>query len=372
MNRKVRIILTCGVAALVAILIAWRVLSGSADSSESETAAESLTVQLVSPRLEDWQQSVDASGPITPWQEMVVSSETGGLQVAELFVDVGATVSREQVLARLSDESLGMDLREQRAAVSEATVTLQQASSELRRARAVEEIGLSKQQVEGYAFAERRAQAALESAKARLNTIELRLEQTTIRAPDDGYVSSRSAVVGEVAPAGSELFRMVRQGRLEWRPELDGKQLSAVEAGQTVRIQLPTGTKIDGVVREVGPTLSQDTGRALVYVTLPQAGEAKPGMFASGSILLGAQPALTVPEAAVVPRDGRSYLYLVDGDATVHSRVVETGRRHEGRVEILSDLDPQARIVARGGAFLSENAKVRVADELPPQGGSRE
>ena len=173
LNRKLRNSLVVGAIALVVLLVLWRATSGKED--QAETTAEVLTVQIISPQREEWPQSVRVSGPITPWQEVIVGSETGGLQVDAVLVDVGASVRRGQVLARLSGDSLQMELREQRAAVAEAAVTLEQSASELRRARAIVDIGLSKQQVEGYAFAEQRARAALESAKARLDTIELKL-----------------------------------------------------------------------------------------------------------------------------------------------------------------------------------------------------
>lgn len=360
MNRKLRNGLIVGVIAAVVALIVWRGMSGKQE--QAETTTEVLTVQIVSPQKEEWPQSVRVSGPITPWQEVIVGSETGGLQVSAVLVDVGASVRQGQVLARLSEDSLRMELREQQAALAEATVTLQQSSSELRRARAVEDIGLSKQQVEGYVFAEQRARAALESAKARLDTTALQLRQTRIVAPDDGIVSSKSAILGNVAQAGAEMFRLVRHGRVEWRPEVDGNQLAAVEPGQTAEIQLSTGDKVTGQVREAGPTLSENTGRATIYVSLPY-GSAKPGMFGSGVIYFGSSPAVTVPESALVSRDGRSYLYFVDTQRKVRSQVVQTGRRQGGRVEILTEIDPSARVVERGGAFLSEDVQVRIADD---------
>lgn len=361
MNRKLRIGVI--VTAVVALgLVAWRILSGGAGSSEDTRTASALTVQVVAPQTQTWPQTVVASGPLTAWQEVVVSPETGGLRIAELLVDVGAKVERGQLLARLADDSVRMDLRKQEAAVAQAAVSLDQAASDLKRARVVEDSGaLSEQQFEEYRVAEAKARASLSSARAELDAINLELKQTRIVAPDDGYVSSKSAVLGNVVNAGAELFRLVRKSRVEWRPELDARQLSLVQTGQSVGVVLPSGAQVLGEVREVGPTLSEKTGRAIVYVSLPTGSAARPGMFANGEIALESKSAVTLPQSSIVSRDGRSYIFLVDAQDKVSSHVVTTGRRQGDRIEILTPIDGKARVVASGGAFLSENAQVTVA-----------
>lgn len=360
MKRRTWIICIASAAALLLAAFLLQRRDAGQDSDEAEVAA--LTVEVTSPVEEQWPQQIKVSGPITAWQEVVVSPETGGLQVTELLVDVGAVVQRGQTLARLSGDSVRMDLRKQQAAVGEARATLDQADSELRRARIVEASGvLSKQQLEQYFYTAARAKATLASAIAGLNSIELRLRQTQVVAPTDGYVSSKSAVVGDVANAGVELFRLVREGRVEWRPELDAAQLGGLAIGQRAEIWLPGGQQVSGIVRDIGPTLSGETGRAVAYVRLEDNTAVAPGLFASGQIVIGQTPATTLPEAAVVARDGRTYVYLVDPQERVYSQVVNVGRRLHQRVELLTTLPDDARVVSSGGAFLSERSRVRVA-----------
>jgi hypothetical protein len=83
-------------------------------------------------------------------------------------------------------------------------------------------------------------------------------------------------------------------------------------------------------------------------------------MFASGNIETGERVALTLPQAAVVMRDGRAYVYVVGTDNRVNGKPVKTGRRRGDAVEIVSGIDAKARVVASGGAFLSEGATVTV------------
>jgi RND family efflux transporter MFP subunit len=364
MKNPVNRSLTTGAIVLAAILaaaaVAWAARPAVPTSVPDANTASVLSVSVVTTRTESWPEVVQGSGPLAAWQEIIVSPETGGLRIAELLVDVGASVKRGQLLARLADDGLQADLRKQQAAVAQARATLEQAVSNLQRARMVEGSGaLSAQKVEEYRITVATSLGSLASADAELDSIALKLRQTRILAVDDGIVSSKSALLGNVVSAGAELFRLVRQGRVEWRPELDARQVAALRAGQIARLTLPGGESAEGRVRLVGPTLSTSTGRATVYVSLPAGSAVRPGMFASGTIALDARVAQTLPQTAVTLRDGRAYVYLLGPDNKVSSRPVTTGRRQGNRVEV-DGVPAGARVVADGGAFLSEGAQVTV------------
>ncbi|MCE4554697.1 efflux RND transporter periplasmic adaptor subunit [Roseateles cellulosilyticus] len=329
--------------------------------ASAATAPSVLTVEVVSPTSQSWPQTVQANGALAAWQEVVVSPETGGLRIAELLVDVGARVKRGQLLARLADESLQNDLSKQQALVAQAQASLDQAVSNVQRAKQVESAGgLSAQAIEQYRITEATSRASLASAKADLAATQLKLRQSRITAPDDGLVSSRTGVLGNVVNAGTELFRLVRQSRVEWRAEVDARQLAVIKEGQRANVSLPTGQTVEGRVRLVGPVLSTNTGRALVYVGLPTDSVARVGMFADGVFELPVRPALTLPQSALVARDGRDYAYLVDANGKVRSVVVTVGRRQQQRVEVLAGVPANALVVASGGAFLSDGARVTV------------
>lgn len=357
-------------AALSLSLTACNPPASPAEGAASTTAAAQsqasspsvLTVNVVTPTTEPWPQAIQANGNLAPWQEIIVAPETGGLRIAELLVDVGARVKRGQLLARLADDSLRNSRRKQQALVAEAEANLEQAVSNVRRAKMVETTGgLSAQSIEQYRISEATSRASLASAKADLAAVELQLRQTRIVAPDDGTVSSKTAALGNVIAAGTEMFRMVRQSRVEWQAEVDAKQLGRIEVGQPATVTLPGGGTTSGQVRLIGPVLSTDTGRATVYVSLSADSPARVGMFVSGTLALGVQPALSLPQSALVARDGRDYVYLLGDDHSVQSAPVTVGRRQQGRVELLGGLAANAQVVASGGAFLSDGVKVTVA-----------
>jgi multidrug efflux pump subunit AcrA (membrane-fusion protein) len=85
-------------------------------------------------------------------------------------------------------------------------------------------------------------------------------------------------------------------------------------------------------------------------------------MFANGEIAVGNNQALTLPQSAVMLRDGYAYVLRVGADSKVSEAKVQAGRRVGDRIEIVSGLDPAARVVASGGAFLSDGDSVHVVD----------
>jgi RND family efflux transporter MFP subunit len=327
-----------------------------------------LTVTVTTPQRATVATSVAANGNIAAWQEAIVGAESNGMRLAEVLVNVGDAVRKGQVLARFDTAMANADLAQSRAAVAEAEANLAEAAANAQRARDLQPSGaLSAQQVAQLLTAERTAQARLEAVKAAQQVQQLRLEQAQVLAPDSGVISARSATVGAVVPAGSELFRLIRQGRLEWRGEVAATELAQIRRGQTVSLGASgAGVPVTGTVRQVAPTVDAATRNALVYVDLPDTGgRLKAGMFARGEFATGSSTALTLPQAAVLLRDGFSYVFAVSADNRVAQIKVSTGRRSGDRIEILQGLDDKARVVASGGGFLADGDTVRVVATAP-------
>jgi len=347
-------------ALLGAVMLSLAAL-GACSPKNAGPAPASLTVELVKPQPLTWPQQIRASGGLLAWQEAIISAQTGPLRIDSLRADVGAWVRRGQVLAILSRDTVMADRERLRAAVAEAEANLAQADSDVDRAGQVGASGaLSAQQIQKYTVTQRTAQAALAQQRAQLRSTEIQLAQTEVTAVDDGVVSSRSALLGKVVNSGDELFRLVRQGRVEWQAELDAQQLSRVKAGQSAEISLPGGETIVGKVRLVSPTLNTSTSRGVAYVSLPPSSPARAGMYGSGVIDIGAVEAMTLPDTAVVMRDGRAYVFVVGADKRAHRRAVTTGARRGGRIEI-SGLGGDVSVVKSGAAFLADGATVLVS-----------
>ncbi len=185
-------------------------------------------------------------------------------------------------------------------------------------------------------------------------------------APDNGVISARSATVGAVLPAGQELFRLIRQGRLEWRAEVASSELARLRPGMSVRVAPAGGAPVTGTLRQVAPTVDAQTRNALVYVDLPPSADARAGMFARGEFEIGNAAALTLPQSAVLLRDGFSYVLRVGADeghaAQGATRPAQRRPHRDHRQAWRRD----ARVVAAGGGFLSDGDAVRVVDAAAP------
>jgi RND family efflux transporter MFP subunit len=309
---------------------------------------------------------LSANGNVAAWQEASIGAEISGLRLTEVLVNVGDVVQRGQVLARFATEAVQSDVAQARAAVAEASAHAQEASANADRARALQNTGVfSGQQINQYLTAEQTAKARVESVKAGLAAQLLRLQYAEVRAPDGGVISARLATVGAVVGAGTELFRLIRQGRLEWRAEVSSVELARLRPGTMVTVLAASGSELKGRVRMVAPTVDPQTRSGLVYVDLPSqssgASSFKAGMFARGEFDLGNSPALTVPQQAVVVRDGFSYVFRLNADQRVSQLKVQTGRRIGERVELLEGVGAETLLVASGAGFLNDGDLVKVA-----------
>ena len=323
-----------------------------------------LTVQVVLPTSTSLERTVKANGSLAAWQEAIVGAEAQGLQISEVRAHVGDAVQRGQVLATLQSTTVRAELAQAEATLAEATANATEAAAQAQRARSLQQQGFfSAAQLTQALSAEAAAAARLQSARALVQLQQHRLAQTEVRAPDAGLISARSATVGAVVSPGVELFRLIRQGRLEWRAEVTATELGDIRAGASVRLTAASGQTLSGRVRTVAPSVDPQTRQALVYVDLQgPTGSARAGMFARGEIVLGSSSARTVPQSAVVVRDGFSHVFSVGADQRVTQHKVQTGRVQGGQIEVLSGLPEGAKVVASGGAFLNHGDAVRVAD----------
>jgi len=319
-----------------------------------------LTVTAVHPEIRDWGQKIVATGNVQPWQEALIGAEVSGLRLVEINADVGDTVRRGQVLARFADEVVVNEVAQQRAMLEEARAKLAEAEANEAGAQKLKDsAAMSTQEITQYRTAAQSARAQAQIAEARLQSEQLRLNYTRVTAPDDGVISARAATLGAVMQNGGELFRMIRLGKLEWRAELPEGQLRSVKQGHKVSLKAASGLVATGTVRRVSPVVDVQTRNGMVYVDLAGTPGLKAGMFAQGEFVLGTLAALTLPQAALVVRDGYSYVYRIGAGQRVTQVKVIAGRRVDDRIEV-SGIKPDDLLVAEGAGFLNDGDTVRV------------
>ncbi len=364
------IVVAIAIFLIAGIAVGAYLFTTKADKKTIAVGKPALTVNTVKPQMSELGIKLTANGSIAAWQETIVGAEVNGMRLNAVRVNVGDQVIRGQELATFAPEAVEAELAQQRASVAEAEASAAEAQSNAERARTLEASGaLSAQQINQYLTAAKTADARVAAARAIANSAQIKLKNTRVLAPDSGVVSARTATVGAVVQSGQELFRLIRNNRLEWRAEVTAAELDKVRVGQTVALTTPGGKLVTGKVRMLAPTIDVQTRNTIVYVDLPKTDDARAGMFAKGEFALGQSSALTVPQQAVVVRDGFSYVFVIQPSAdeknNAQSRVaqskVSTGRRAGERVEITEGLKADQLIVGAGAGFLNDGDLVGIA-----------
>jgi HlyD family secretion protein len=362
--------------ALVALLVAGGVIvalngrptdrgarrPAAAASSSSREAVLTVTAAELHPV--DVERTVTINGSIFAWQEVIIAPEVGGYRVAEVKVDVGDRVKRGQTLVELSTALLDAELATKKATLAQREAQLVTDAAALERGDSLKGMNLiSQADYDKLKSAALVSRAGVESAKADVDTSTLRLKFTNVTAPDDGVITARTVTVGQIAQAGSEMLRLLRNGRIEWRGEAPESRLAELKAGQPVKISTADGAVFNGSIRVVAPTIQAGNRTGLVYVDLPPNERLRPGMFARGDIAISHAMAFTVPLQSVVSADGYSYVFVLKHDNHVERRRVDTGGVHNSEIEVSNGLEAGDMVVGKGAGFLKDGDLVDVSSE---------
>jgi len=277
-------------------------LAGNSKAEQTATAASrpALTVRTTALREDKWARTIAANGSIIPWQETIISAQVQGLRIAEVKVSIGDQVQQGDVLVTLDNFI--------------------------------------------------RSGNGTDAPQGR------------IVAPDSGIISVANANVGSMPQSGTELFRLIRKGRMEWRPELTAEELMMIRKGMSVEIELGEGRFIKGTVRAISPSVNMQTRYGYALVALPDSEGIVAGAFARGTFdISGGRKTLhTLPQSAVMQRGSMAYVLVVGKDSRVHEQVVTIGQRKGDRVQIREGLKADEPVVESGGSFLTEGDVVQI------------
>jgi RND family efflux transporter MFP subunit len=334
--------------------------SADKNATPMQTARAALSVALVSPTEASVIRDIRADGNIIAWQEANVGAEMMG-RIESVKVQVGDEVKRYQELARFSIAIETADHGQKVAAAAQKKASYDEAKAAAERAHKLKEQGfMGEQMLFQYDTEAATAKARMEEANAARDADALRLANGVVRATASGTISRVDAVAGTIVAAGAPLFRLIQDGRLEWRAQVTAAEMNRIKAGMKASVSLGDGVSVAGKVRAVAPTVDAQTRTGLIYVDIDPSPNARAGMYVSGQIQAGQSTALLLPQTALVLRDGFSYVMQVDAKNRIKQTVVQLGQRQGDAIEILSGLDAHARVVASGAAFLNDGDTVTV------------
>ena len=398
-----------------------------------------LTVAVQSAREVPLSVHLSLTGSVSAIDPLTIGAQATGLQIVSVPVEEGTFVRRGQVLASLDSSVLRAqleaararlvgsqatsqkalqpnrpeeltamaqavsqarsDMAQREAMVAQAKATLLNANDTARRYRTLFAQGaVSQQDMENQVIASRTASAAVDAAKANLQSaqhaleqtqqraqmgmsggrredivvaqataaenaatvhqLQTQIEQTIIRAPDDGLVTKRDAHIGDITSPGKTLFEMVRKGQLELRAQISERDLPRVKVGNTATVT--SGSyNATGTVWQISPTVDPTTRLGIARISIPMQSGFKPGMFANANVLSSVQPAVMVPDSAVLSDGLATHVFVYD-NGIVRKRVVTTGEKANGTTQILTGVRLGESVVISGAGFLNDGDPVRL------------
>jgi RND family efflux transporter MFP subunit len=323
-----------------------------------------------------------ASGYVVPRRKAVVSSKIQG-RLADLRVEEGSRVREGEILARLESADFEAQVRVAQAQVQRAEADLAEA---VRQARLTGQLArekvLSQDALDAAQSRVRIAEAALAQARADLSLNEALYRNTVIRAPFTGVVVKKMAEVGEsVAPIPPGVNISTSSGAIVALADLDTLEVEAdVSESNVARLgpEQPAEVTVEAfpeqryraVLRQIIPTADRTKATVQVKVTILDKDPAlRPEMTAKvtfvnpesrAAAIAPEVPAITVPQEAVVTRDGRSYVFEVDGGRARRRAVVTGSPGRQGQIVVLEGLAGSETLVARPPESLRDGDRVKV------------
>lgn len=322
-----------------------------------------------------------ASGYIVARREAVISAKIQGL-LKELDVDVGSTVGRGQVIARLQSSEFDSRILDSKAGIQVAQTALDENRRQLGIADELAHVKvLSRDQRDAAESRVKAAEAALSVAQANLTTQEVLKEDTVIRAPFGGMVVKKMAEIGEsVSPIPPGVNISTSSGAIVAVADIDHLEVEvdisesnvgklAADVRAEITVQAFPERKYQGSLRQLVPTADRTKGTVQAKVTILDADRAlRPEMTAQVTFLQGTLPtsgvkssgkAIVVPQQALATRAGNTVLFEVLRGAA-HERIVAIGEKRGDQVLISQGLVGQELLVLLPPPGLHEGDAVRV------------
>ena len=308
-------------------------------------------------------------------------------RIESLTAKLGDRVTRGQLVAKIEDRELQLQVKqvEQNVLVNNATVTQRESDLQLRKTTLERQKSLlaqglaTRQTIEDAEAAYNSAVAAVELAKAQLGQTQSRLEElkitlsnTNIVSPVDGFVGRRNLDQGAFAGANTPILSVVDIATVRLVSNLVEKDFKRVRSGVVALIEVDAfpGEQFTGSVSRVAPVFDSATRTASMEIEVPNPGyRLKPGMFARVKLTVERRPdALTVPRNAVVDSEGRRGVFLVDGQ-TAKFQPVTTGLQDNERIEILDGVQEGTVVITTGALALRDGDRITPMNVPGQRGG---
>jgi RND family efflux transporter MFP subunit len=303
----------------------------------------------------------ESIGTLEGLMDPTVAAEAAG-RVVKITAHPGQIVKKGQVLVLLDATDYNLQRVQVQAEVARLeALTSNQSRIVERNQVLVQKKFISQNALEDVTTQHAALQQQLDGAKAQIAIIEHTRAKTTIVAPIDGVVQKQIVSTGDFVKIGDPLLQIISKQKLRAHLPLPENIAAKIHAGIKVRLSTPTSNdEVLSTIRELKPLISETSRAVDVIADVNDQAGWQPGASVKGEIILGEHPnAVLLPEQCIVLRPAGEVVYVVK-DGLALQRIVKTGMRQDGKVEIIEGLSAGELIAKDGAAFLTDKAKVKV------------
>ncbi len=339
--------------------------SSAADTSRADTARiDAVPVETALSTTGDISSFLLFSSTVETEASVEIHPEISGL-VEVVAVEEGDQVAAGDTLVRLDTDQARTDDRESAMELRHLEMGYKRTEEMFRRGL------IAPQDHEDRLF-------HLEEARLKVEKARLALENTMIRAPFAGVITTRQVQVGARVAPGAKLFDLVKIDDMIARVSVPGRYLTRVRVGQKAEVvsDFLEGMEFEGYVKRISPVVDPKSGTFKVTVGLRDRWEhLRPGVFVNVRVITDTHTgAVLLPKQAVVYDGGERYVFLVE-DSTASRVRLDAGYEDSRFIEALSGIVIDTPVIVIGQAGLKDKARVKVVnasgDEPAPAGSGR-
>lgn len=357
MKKKI-VFSTLGV--LVVVGAAFIILGGSKSSDDKALPH----IKVVKGNLVD---KALAVGTIEPENEISIKSKVSGA-VARIYADAGTYVKAGQPLLEVRPEPTPLELAEAKRGVELAQVELDNMTKQRSRQESlIKKALISTKEYEDFQRSYEESELRLNIAKEKLALLEsgkVKIGGTniesTIKAPIDGFVLSKTVEVGDpVTPLtsyqeGTVLMKLANMDQLVFKGNVDEIDVGKLKEGMEVEIKvgaLPTD-KVKGVLRKISLKAEKKENATVfpIEVMIPKGTKVtlRAGYSANASVIIQKKDSvLVIPERTVTFRNDSAFVKVALGPDKEEERAIKTGLSDAINLEVINGLREGEEVVEK-------------------------
>ncbi|ERM20044.1 efflux RND transporter periplasmic adaptor subunit [Brevibacillus laterosporus] len=208
------------------------------------------------------------------------------------------------------------------------------------------------------------SEASVKQAAVSLENARTQLGNAVVKAPFSGYISSVNGAVGQVASPQSPIVTLVNTNPLVVKANLSEQDISQVKVGDEVKVDITAlGKEMTAKVTAVSPVMDQQLKAYPIEISIPNPNNELKADMVVNMNLVGqqgkGQEKVVVPRKAVFDRDGKQYVYIVEGEIAKQVAVT-TGEGSSESIEILTGIKADQQVVVKGQTLLKDGSKVTI------------